>query len=107
MSAARARATVRVAFYSRVGRDSDPGTTNQSLGHQNQRCIDALPPDAIIAVFHDVGSPGHPRSAPPGIGLGRVRRNSDLQALLDEALRQAAEPRLDLLTWLAVHGGRR
>lgn len=82
MSAGRARTSVvRVAFYGRVGHDSEEGATDLSLARQSQQCVNVLPPGAVVAVFRDVGSLLRRRPASPSADPchRRVRRDGDFQ----------------------------
>jgi hypothetical protein len=92
------RPPLRVAFYGRLGCDSDD--TELSLVRQYEQCRRVLPPQSLTAVFYDVGSGpvNRPHPAPARLtiraGVDAVR-DGGLADLLAEAT--SANRRFDCL----------
>ncbi len=82
------RPSLRVAFYGRVACDTD-GTAMTTIASQYEQCRRALPPDAILAIFYDIGSDSAFRRHPGRLTVGdrRLPRDGGLEDLLAEAAR--------------------
>jgi hypothetical protein len=77
---------LRVAFYGRVACDAD-GTAMTAIARQYEDCRRALPPEAITAVFYDVGCFPAGRRHPGRLTIGdqSLRRDGGLHDLLVQA----------------------